>query len=567
MEHKSKNIEISEIKCSSLVEAVERKSIFVPNFQRQYVWSKKKIVEFLNSQLNQEPFGTILLWSPKTRIPGIETRNKIVEFISSNGTDSNDQKYLIDGQQRITSLLLILNSTKIHKNFVKQDNKPIGWNLGVLISFNYIKNEFTLEKHDDNTITLDDLFQKGNDRKKITSLLEKNKPILNRDQILEYFDIITAARTTITSLPISVIKLVNHNLDEVIEIFSNINTKGAKLTNFDIIHAKWSNLNDGTGLKFNFENKLENSITSFDFGYEKIDKEIFVDSLYLNINDKPLYTSEDKLEFPINEEDSNELIKKFDETLLAFEKTFKFLKGWDMKYNYLPSKIIFKWLTYFYVKTRNKTPGIELDIIKNYVKLSCINDRYRSSSIEMLKKDIKFVNEILLSKNIKDEWEKWKKKSKKEYFEKWELKLENLENITYKTNSEISNYIKFLLISTTKSFIQGISHLTDDNIDMHHIFPSKSEIISKMNEERGEKVEVDNIANTTPLTSIENKIIGKKNPSKYLLELLKDKATTEWEQILETHGIKKEHLESDDFDEFIKYRSEFILKKVNDSHN
>ncbi|MGL5204720.1 MAG: GmrSD restriction endonuclease domain-containing protein, partial [Metamycoplasmataceae bacterium] len=412
-----------------------------------------------------------------------------------------------------------------------------------------------------------DVFGEGIDYKKVRNILKKKNNNLDADLILQYADNIIEARELVKNLEISVIKLYNHTLDEVIDIFSNINTKGSRLTNFDLIHAKWSNLNDSSDdSKFDFEKNLKERLNNFDYGYEKIDKEVFVDSLYLNFKNakgEPIYSSEDKINYKINIEDSEILIKRFYESLDAFEKTYKFLKGMNMAHKFLPSKIIFKWLSYFFAKTKNKTLyGVESDIIKNYIKLASINDRYRSSSIEMLKKDIEFVKTVLLSNNIKEEWEIWKSKTKKTYFDREELQTNILDNIKYSTSSMISNYIKFILHSTTRSFFKGASHANDVTTDMHHIFPRNCSIIKSKSNEYKELVE--NIANTTPLSSDENKTIGNKNPSQYLVELHK-KAVNGLNVILNEHGIEENYLENDDFEKFIVARSEFIIKKVNDS--
>ncbi|MDK2819991.1 MAG: DUF262 domain-containing protein [Mycoplasmataceae bacterium] len=560
-----KTIKNDSMKFNTLLGYIEEGDIIVPNFQREFVWSKQKIVLFLNSLLNSEPFGTILLWSPKNAIE-LETRNEIVKFISKGGNKNNSKQYLIDGQQRTTSLLIMLFSSKLQDEFQKyKKNKPTGWNYGRLINFDYVKNEFTLDKLNENTLVLDDIFSiLGLDEtKKVIKIANRN---LTDKEVNSYLENIHQVRNIINDLEVSMIKLSNHNLDEIIEIFSNINTKGSKLTNFHIIHAKWSNLLDPiTGEYFDFETSLNNLRKKFLFGFNKIDEEIFVDSLYLHIDDKLILSSEKKISFPIKKENSEILIKKFNDNLIAFEKAYVFLKGIKMHYNFLPSKIIFKWLTYFYIKTKNKSyTGFQGDIIKTYIKLSCINDRYRSGTLKMLENDIKFVNDILLSPKIKEEWEKWKKKDSEgvnSYFEKQELTINNLKNVTYSTNSMISNYIKFLLFSSTRSFFGGLNHADYIAVDVHHIFPKNSKIITS-NDEWIEKV--DTIINTTPLVSNENKHIGSKNPSVYL-NTLEAEGTSEFNVILKEHGINKELLKTDDFESFLENRGEFLLKKVNES--
>ncbi|MGL5617716.1 MAG: GmrSD restriction endonuclease domain-containing protein [Metamycoplasmataceae bacterium] len=563
----NKRIENTQTKCIILLEDIKNKRVSVPNFQRDYVWNKLKIVEFLNSQLNKEPFGTIILWYPVKKLEGIETKNEFTKILSRGSRNNNDNGHLIDGQQRTTSLLIILYSLQLQEEFRKldKDYRPRGWNFGLLINFDYIERKFTLDKTIKSTLALSDIFGEYIYNDEIRGILKENDPTLSNDELWKYVNHIVMARDTIRNMDISVIKLINHSLDEVIDIFSNINTKGTKLSNFDLVHAKWSNLYDPIeNKKFDFGKRLAKLLDSFDSGYEKLDKEVFIDSLYLHIDDEPKYSSEDKISFVINPDNTDQLIKKFDETIDAFKLTFKFLKGIGMSYKFIPSKIFFKWLSYFYLKTNNKaSSGVEADIIRYYIKLASINERYGSSSNEKLKKDIEFVNDVLLSKDIRRQWEIWKSKTKNKYFEKTALTNNVLENITYKTSSMIANYIRYILVSSTKSFFKGEVLSNINNVDMHHIFPKNSDVI-KENIKYKELVE--SIVNTTPLSSDENKHIGNNNPSKYINKL-ENKATWNFDQILKEHGINKDHLAKDDFKKFFEERSKFILNKVNDEYN
>ena len=67
----------------------------VPEFQRKYVWRASKVVDLVDSLWRGYPIGTLLLWestydSPQTAL----------------GTQSG-KLWIVDGQQRVTSLALI----------------------------------------------------------------------------------------------------------------------------------------------------------------------------------------------------------------------------------------------------------------------------------------------------------------------------------------------------------------------------------------------------------------------------------------------------------------------------
>ena len=65
---------------SSLLENLRDGIIQVPPFQREFVWTRKQIVELFDSIRNSYPIGSILLWRPRTS-PGWERDREVGGFI------------------------------------------------------------------------------------------------------------------------------------------------------------------------------------------------------------------------------------------------------------------------------------------------------------------------------------------------------------------------------------------------------------------------------------------------------------------------------------------------------
>lgn len=83
-----------------LVSEFNAGQILLPQFQRDYVWKPRKICNLLDSLVNELPIGGFYLWRPTgnaldPRPKAFGGNNKISQFFSG---------YLIDGQQRLTSL-------------------------------------------------------------------------------------------------------------------------------------------------------------------------------------------------------------------------------------------------------------------------------------------------------------------------------------------------------------------------------------------------------------------------------------------------------------------------------
>ena len=94
-------------------------SLFIPGIQRPYVWTQEQIVRLFDSLMRRYPIGTLLIWQlPQGRQGDWEIYRFIENFregdIHNDRVDSNPEqsyKLVLDGQQRLTSLLLGLAGT------------------------------------------------------------------------------------------------------------------------------------------------------------------------------------------------------------------------------------------------------------------------------------------------------------------------------------------------------------------------------------------------------------------------------------------------------------------------
>src|SRR5436190_21033580 len=83
-----------------LVREFNTGQIQLPQFQRDYVWKPRKIRNLLDSLWRGFPIGGFYLWRPSG--PTIESKPKAIGSTIRLGPQFVG--YLIDGQQRLTSL-------------------------------------------------------------------------------------------------------------------------------------------------------------------------------------------------------------------------------------------------------------------------------------------------------------------------------------------------------------------------------------------------------------------------------------------------------------------------------
>jgi hypothetical protein len=121
-------IDVKNRTIQTLMSEVKSGKYLLPSFQRQYVWDEDDVRALIDSIINNYPIGTIILWKPSNAsIPEVDPFSK--PLIDVEGKQTAETFYVIDGQQRLTSLLLLFNDWKIirDKEEVKI-NVPISYN-------------------------------------------------------------------------------------------------------------------------------------------------------------------------------------------------------------------------------------------------------------------------------------------------------------------------------------------------------------------------------------------------------------------------------------------------------
>lgn len=98
---------------------------WLPSFQRDYVWDPDKIKDLLDSIFHNYPIGSVILWRPSSR--DISDIDPTAAPLVDTGNSSPEPHFIIDGQQRITSLLLIFNSWRIERNGGVIERNPISY--------------------------------------------------------------------------------------------------------------------------------------------------------------------------------------------------------------------------------------------------------------------------------------------------------------------------------------------------------------------------------------------------------------------------------------------------------
>lgn len=242
---------------NEIVKSITDGEYRIPRFQRSFVWDIKKSASLLDSIFKGFPISSVILWKTKNELT--EIRN--LGGIEIPGKDTGKYtSYIIDGQQRLTSLYFALMGLKTSSG---SDFSDMCISLVAGKGEQIVFESLPKVANPDDYVNLKALFN--------ASALTGS----HQEKRLQYYQILLQYK-------ISVIEIDDDSLllDDVIEIFERLNLGGKKLNLFSIIAARsYLPSNDGNS-GFDLAKKYEafNKVLA-DNNYGKISDSTFLLSL------------------------------------------------------------------------------------------------------------------------------------------------------------------------------------------------------------------------------------------------------------------------------------------------
>jgi hypothetical protein len=188
----------------------------IPVVQREFEWDEEKIKLFIDSIVKSYPVGTVILWETYDELP-------YAKIVGENEKQNLEGpfRYVIDGQQRLLSLMLLANSWKITRGVELIDREPI--------SFNPSSDEFRIGTSVGIPVSL--LFNAS--RGKVSALKEISSKYKDYEGPLESI----GGGISNYELPIYTLRSKRGepiDPEAISDIFTRINTSGVRLGNLEI---------------------------------------------------------------------------------------------------------------------------------------------------------------------------------------------------------------------------------------------------------------------------------------------------------------------------------------------
>lgn len=220
---------------TSLFAEIEDGTLKIPQFQRAFVWPRHKSAKLLDSIVKGYPIGTFILWKTTERLRSIRS----LGGIGLPDTPAGDAiKYVLDGQQRMTSLFSILKGLTVERAEGTEDYSNVWVDLEAA--------------EDDDIVILDTTGKVEGNLIKLSAMLGGDFAYLASFSP-EHQNKIRTYKNRIESYQYSVILLKDATTDVATEVFTRLNVGGEPLSVFEIMVAKTYDAESGFDLAEKFE--------------------------------------------------------------------------------------------------------------------------------------------------------------------------------------------------------------------------------------------------------------------------------------------------------------------------
>ena len=586
--------EVNNVSVSTLLGYVKDGTIAIPEIQRPFVWDTTQVRDLIDSLYREYPVGYIITWkSPDVKL--------------KDGTSSEGKQILIDGQQRVTALTAaLLGQEVLDDNYKKRKIK---------IAFNIQTEEFqtnnpAIEKQEEWISDISEFMR--DDFNTFDFISEYSKKFGMDANIVS--NRVTKLRS-IKNVSIGRIELGSAlDIDVVTEIFVRINSKGVVLSQADFAMSKIS-VNEeynGNDIRKAIDYFCHFAKTPVDFDNIKENdkdfssKDIFNKITWIKDNNDDLYLpsyvdvlrvaftykfKRGKLQDLVSLLSGRDFeTREYREDVVAesYSKLYDGVRQFVNQSNFERYVMILKsagiidgdlvrsqnvlnfgYILYLLLREKNVSPDKIETLVRRWVIMSIITQRYTSSPESQFDLDIRRLNESEdIIKYIKDEEER----------RLGDTFWDNILVENFNTSVASSPYWKTFIIAQIKlnnrAFLSkdiDVRTLIEGRGDVHHIFPK--DYLQKNGKDN--RSIYNQIANFAMLQTEVNIQIGKKAPNDYMKSIIdqcngqenKYGAINTLDDLyknMEENCIPRSFVDMtiDNYEEFLKERRKLMAQKL-----
>ena len=220
------------MKISTILEKIDENQLFVPAFQREYVWKRDDAKQLIDSLIKEYPTGTMLTWETANP-PELKGPHKYNE-------KQGAVRLLLDGQQRVTTLYMLINGDippYYTASEIMNDTRGLYVNVETLELSYYMK---TRMENNPSWQSITDIFKGKVSAFDLQARFAESGRSFTMDELKKLNDNINAI-TLIKEreFPEQTIP-VKASIREAIDIFYKVNASGVALTDAELALAQIS---------------------------------------------------------------------------------------------------------------------------------------------------------------------------------------------------------------------------------------------------------------------------------------------------------------------------------------
>lgn len=505
----------SSPRLGALLSDVSKGNIKIPVFQREYVWKDEQIMSLLDSIYHGYPVGSLLLWSTKAPL---KHERDVGGFELPKTPEDYPVNYLLDGQQRLTTLYGVFNS----------DAKTADPELAARFNVSFVP---------DNTAFVHSSVADPKASINLRTILDTTKllPELGRFS-KDHQNVIATLTERFKDYEFPVVTIRDRSNQEVCRVFQRINSSGTSLSTLELLSAwTWSD-------QFNLVNEISSLLDRLsDCGYHELGEELVLRCLAAVVLGK--IDADELVDVP-----ADQLIQGMTKLKQAMYAAVDFLEKELRIKNivFVPFPIMLVPLVGFYANTL-KPSADQILGLKRWFWHCAFTQKYKAGTNTAVLDDLKRMEALTTNP---DEFLGVDAKIDASIFKK-----------TWRINSTIAKAgICMLAQAEPRSFLTATrvdlgSVMSAYNArEFHHVYP-KAFLATQ-----GIPFHQSNIiANVCLLTSADNRKISDENPAKYMSLI----PTAQRDDIADCALIPRDCLDgSKTFVDFVQARSNLLAAKA-----
>jgi hypothetical protein len=333
----------------------------------------------MDSIIKGYPIGTFIFWKTKERLRSVRNLGN-AKLPEPNEGDFTD--FVLDGQQRLTSLFATLKGLKIERGVGKIEHYD-----EMFINLEALEDEeivvISIEGLDENSLI------------RLTDLIYGPLTLLFKfDE--KYHTKLQDYKTRIEAYNYSIILIRDAALDIATEIFTRINEGGKPLTVFEIMVAKTFDADRDFDLAEKYNELIEKLA---EHEYETISDATVLQTVSILLEKECTKKAILKL-------NKKKFIDIWEDAVDAIERTVDYFKGYYRipVSQLLPYNTLVVPFAYFFYHHKDKPTGEKQKYLQDFFWRVSLGTRYSSGVESKLSQDIKRIDTILKSELPRYDW-------------------------------------------------------------------------------------------------------------------------------------------------------------------